>query len=386
MNEVVVIQATSRDLYDGNFNPNDYVVGPLKDCGFKRIVLAAPSGEQSYALENACRMWGIELFLGSKWDVGERIIQATRGFFPDVVVRVLLKRFYLDVPMVKSMISIIRNGFDYVELSRDINYELSADVMSYRALLKANKICGEMSESIDRDTFRFAPWSLMQTDDRFKKYEYHKNETWDGEKVNKIRVKLKRLIGGEENRNHVSIDHKSSRYKKILEFIKPNDRVLDVACGQGVGTFEISGVAREVVGLDTNRLYIESASGTLKRRNLEYRCCEIGDLNHEQESFDTVVSLHTMEHIEDDIGFLSAIFDSLKTGGALVLEVPRIMPLPLGQPLYYFHIREYTIEELCEKIVYCGFRIVEMYGYDRHKKVSVDKAREGFLILCKKGH
>lgn len=90
-----------------------------------------------------------------------------------------------------------------------------------------------------------------------------------------------------------------------------------------------------------------------------------GNLPFKNASFDRVVSLDYIEHLEDDLGCLTEIHRLLKPGGELMLAVPRtgtgfllhkIRPR-LGITLeFYGHKREgYSLRGLEEKLAQAGF-------------------------------
>ena len=97
-----------------------------------------------------------------------------------------------------------------------------------------------------------------------------------------------------------------------------------------------------------------------------------------------MVSSHTLEHIDDDKLFLERIRDSLISGGNLILEVPKLPLYPLGEPLYPFHKREYTIPNLESLLHETGFEIIEKYGGSRNEYVDIKNARNVLLYICKK--
>lgn len=102
-------------------------------------------------------------------------------------------------------------------------------------------------------------------------------------------------------------------------------------------------------------------------------------------TYDLVISIDTMEHIEDDVGFLRSHLRALKPGGFLVLHVPkrhqeqwRLIPAfrqhqvkgiarekdeEDARAVYVEgHVRdEYTAEELVQVAEKAGFRIVDLH-------------------------
>jgi len=70
--------------------------------------------------------------------------------------------------------------------------------------------------------------------------------------------------------------------------------------------------------------------------------------------------------------------------GILILEVPLLLPIPLGMPLLPFHDREYVLEDLLRLLAGAGFSIMSTWGVCRNVYVDVARAREAAaLIACR---
>ncbi len=383
---VAVIQCTSSDFYE-SLDENDYCISKLKESNlFNSIILVMPNLEESYQYSRHADLWGVNIYFGDIWDVSIRIFEGVQYLNPDIIVRVLLKRFYLDIELIKKQIEFIKNGADIALLSRDVNYEISADVFSYKALVKVIEEVNTISDNYLRNAYKFAPWTMMDEISDFKSPTINYKELWDKNIVLDVKKKLEGLIGKEENKNHVSISNPSSRYSNLLKYIDKNDTLLDIACGQGIGVYMLSKNVKKAYGIDYNKIYIDNAKKKFIERNLHYYYGTDNNIKDLGIKFSVVTSLHTMEHVSDDIDFLRKIYNSLIEGGKLLLEVPRLMKYPLGEPLYYFHLREYEQEDLEKKILSVGFHISAKYGCNRHSYTHIDLAREGFFYICVKNN
>jgi hypothetical protein len=83
---------------------------------------------------------------------------------------------------------------------------------------------------------------------------------------------------------------------------------------------------------------------------------------------------------------LSKINRALKLGGALVLTTPNIaslfrrLRLLLGkQPIYRYHVREYTLGEVVEVVREAGFEVVEAYYSLVEDLTYIDAGPEDYL-------
>jgi SAM-dependent methyltransferase len=74
-------------------------------------------------------------------------------------------------------------------------------------------------------------------------------------------------------------------------------------------------------------------------------------------SFDAVVLLNVLEHIQDDSAALAQVFRILKPGGIAIIEVPAGPHLFDAYDKALKHFRRYRISELAQKMLDAGFKI-----------------------------
>lgn len=113
------------------------------------------------------------------------------------------------------------------------------------------------------------------------------------------------------------------RYRFAAAHARPG-RILDIACGVGYGTrilFEQAQSCTEAIGVDCSEESIQYAKDTYGIPGITYL---VGDAMrfHDQDGFDTIVSLETIEHLPDYSGFLANIFTLLRPHGVLIGSVP----------------------------------------------------------------
>ena len=105
----------------------------------------------------------------------------------------------------------------------------------------------------------------------------------------------------------------------VLELLKPQpgERILDLACGDGVLTEKIAAAGASVVGIDAAADMIAAAT----KRGLDARVMEGGKLQFSEE-FDAVFSnaaLHWMKQDRDAV--IAGVYRALKPGGRFVAEM-----------------------------------------------------------------
>lgn len=209
-----------------------------------------------------------------------------------------------------------------------------------------------------------------------------------------------------------------------LEYIKPEDIVLDVGCGNGMHAIKIAQKCKKIVGLDYDEGKLRIAGRmTLERNinNVEFRLCNIEEtFPIVNAQFDKILFLDCLEHLNNRDFVLQEIRKVLKNDGLLFLSAPnketswKRKLKRAGLPYYSDpdHKIEYTKNELTAELARNGFEIkqdimpivydtplagfIDLVGgislkvYERlsqwKRKLAKNFPREstGFRVICKK--
>jgi len=130
-------------------------------------------------------------------------------------------------------------------------------------------------------------------------------------------------------------------------------RTLDLGCGNGYGSAELSDAGGRVVALD--RIAPDAQH---RRESLHYVRADLGGVPLVPHGFDLVVSFQVIEHLEDPTVYLEAIAASMKSDGTALITTPNILQSDGVNP---FHVHEYEAGELC-RLLEGHFERVEMLG------------------------
>lgn len=129
-----------------------------------------------------------------------------------------------------------------------------------------------------------------------------------------------------------------ARYNNVLNFCDKK-RVCDLSCGVGYGTWLISQVATQVLGVDISSDAVDTAQGKYQTENNMFVC---GDLETMDIPIcDVIVSLETIEHLDDPEKFIKKCYDSLDNGGILIYSVP----LNEDDGFNPYHKRTYSLND-----------------------------------------
>jgi ubiquinone/menaquinone biosynthesis C-methylase UbiE len=141
-----------------------------------------------------------------------------------------------------------------------------------------------------------------------KKYIYDGRE-WSVEEIKQLLKPQRRL---------------PSRAKATLQMIEGNI-VLDVGCGVGFFAHQIASKASKVVAIDSLETSIEIAKDFLSLPNIDFLVGDLFQLKFAGSSFDCILFLETIEHVENPAAFLKEFYRLLKPRGFLIISIPNAL-------------------------------------------------------------
>jgi SAM-dependent methyltransferase len=157
---------------------------------------------------------------------------------------------------------------------------------------------------------------------------------------------------------------KKEKFKLLQQnfFVDPSSTILDLGCAQGTMSYFLRGKGGFWISVDQDFFNLKSTQHLLLDNLVQLR---EGPLPFKSFSFDCVVSLDYLEHLEDDDFCLEEIHRVLKKNGQLILATPQTgkffflhkLRHLLGLKLeFYGHKREgYSLLTLQEKLKKAGF-------------------------------
>jgi len=158
------------------------------------------------------------------------------------------------------------------------------------------------------------------------------------------------------------------RIAKQVRFLKPLagrcDIYLEIGCGDALQPFALSGIAREVLGLDVTDALVNFAAAPTNFRFIKSDGINIPLPDN---SVDLANSDQLMEHlhVEDAEAQLQEIHRVLKRGGHYVCTTPSAVTGPHDISVFFddvatgMHMREYDYRSLHALMLRVGFRSVE---------------------------
>jgi 2-polyprenyl-3-methyl-5-hydroxy-6-metoxy-1,4-benzoquinol methylase len=175
-------------------------------------------------------------------------------------------------------------------------------------------------------------------------------------------------------------DHRH-RYR-FASHVIGSGAVLDVACGVGYGSYMLGRAdpARTVLGRDRCARAIEFARRTYGRPNVAFEC---GDaLGQPGEGrFDAIVSLETLEHIQDEVAFLRVLHRLARSRCTLVISTPNECLYPFHVSFNPHHVRHHTPDQLERLLAATGWNVVSRHCQRTAGTCRVVPGNEGRFLI-----
>lgn len=132
-------------------------------------------------------------------------------------------------------------------------------------------------------------------------------------------------------------------------------RLLEVGCGTG-GLLQTLSAWSQAYGLDISR----EAVGYCRERGLA--TVAQGSLNalpFADDTFDGVIGVDVLEHLDDDEGALREILRICRPGGRLMVTVPAFQFLWSRRDVQLHHRRRYTRPQFAARVAEAGFDVLK---------------------------
>lgn len=166
-----------------------------------------------------------------------------------------------------------------------------------------------------------------------------------------------------------------SRYEFAAGFVR-GKVVLDIACGSGYGSsYLFDKGARIVVSGDISAEAIEAARSFYGRQGIEFLVLDATRLPFADNSFEAIVSMETIEHLEQYQDYQSECKRVLKGGGLFICSTPnKGHGIPEIKEFSPYHVHEFYIEEF-QDLLSQFFVEIQLYGQDYWHKIERIKWR-----------
>lgn len=113
--------------------------------------------------------------------------------------------------------------------------------------------------------------------------------------------------------------HTSEADEVLSEINWKSKKVLEVGCGTGNFAFRAAKKGANIFAIDYSNEAIEIAKKKYRLKNLEYQCTDVKQI---KEYYDVIVSIGTLEHMDNPLKMLRFFKSHLKNNGKIIITSP----------------------------------------------------------------
>ncbi|MED1509422.1 MULTISPECIES: class I SAM-dependent methyltransferase [Bacillus] len=121
------------------------------------------------------------------------------------------------------------------------------------------------------------------------------------------------------------------------QYVEQEAQVLDVGCGDGYGTYKLSRANYKAVGVDLSEVMIQKGKERGEGPNLSFVKGDLSSLPFENEQFEAIVAINSLEWTENPLLALNEIKRVLKKDGHACIAIlgPTAKPRENSYPRLY---------------------------------------------------
>ncbi len=175
-----------------------------------------------------------------------------------------------------------------------------------------------------------------------------------------------------------------ARYKFACKWLRDQDYVLEVGCGEGFGCNFFSRHVAKVTGVDIDPGLVERCRTRYTRENLRFL---VEDIVHPRQmakaTYDAIVSFEMIEHISQEDGQLMAanVAAMLKDRGLAILSTPRVRE-DRSVSRQHMHVFEYDYDTLLATLQPHFHRVMVFCQNDEYIYAGHPSTAWNYIALC----
>ena len=348
-------------------------------------VIACPDLEENKIFLDLAAEHGCQVEPGSNSNVLDRLTNACTRRGGDSIAWLQGIHYFLHAPLMDKLLRWAKDEqLDYARCPDASCKFMLGQFIRLDALDRAMAEIEKLDEA-SAGFYRARPFAFMRTrPDQFSVGLFEELPAYGRAELEQMRETAK-TIYVEERAIHTTKaeavgDISRGRYTAIEHLLPPSGRFVDIACGTGYGCRLLHGDNRSVIGVDVSRDAVDFA----RSHNGDFADFRLGDAERipvDDESVDCLVSVATIEHVDDDAGFVNEIHRVLVPGGTAVVYTPQNR-LP-HEPIWPWHYREYSLEQLRDLL---GRRLTveRVLGWQNGVITESDPRGDGMYVFATK--
>ncbi len=128
-------------------------------------------------------------------------------------------------------------------------------------------------------------------------------------------------------------------------------------------------------------LAIEFAEKHYSHKKVEHIVSSIFDIDFPEEYFDVIVSIETIEHVDNEKA-IRTLAGKLKKNGLLIVSTPNQEKLPFTKEMFPFHLKHLTTDEFESLLTKNGLNIEGKFTQHDREKSEVLEGWDGVINIA----
>lgn len=162
--------------------------------------------------------------------------------------------------------------------------------------------------------------------------------------------------------------------KDIIPFFEKHvdkgAKVCDLGCGDGYGSFKLASAGYSVIGIDVSEAMIQKAKAVNAETSAEFQKGDISCLSMEENSFDAILAINSLEWTESPLLALKEIQRIVKPGGRACIGILG----PTAAPRVNSYRRLYNEKIICNTMMIWEFEMLAAEnGWEKIDELGVYK-------------
>ncbi|HET7086089.1 MAG TPA: methyltransferase domain-containing protein [Rhizomicrobium sp.] len=352
-----------------------------------RVVIAVPDDPGNQIFRDIAGAREAGCFFGARENVLERCKGALDSAGADIALHVMGQHCFVDIALLGDMLDFLREtGANFVSLPDAFTPYFAGKVYRRTLLDEVETVIRDLREDQAVHFARYAAFIELHRE-RFKAKVYEKLPQYDRDYLLRVRDMAREIFA--DDRMHVDASEASKISNPLFESYEfarnqfgAQDRVLDIACGDGYGCRIMAGHVGAVLGIDINQPLIAANRDSNQVANIAYGVDDCFALSLGDGAVAGATAMELIEHLPVDQvdNFVKEVRRVVRPGGSFICSTPQNSHGDI--PVVPWHVKEYSVAEL-RAILERHFASVKILSSKSGGRLTECETGQKMVALCR---
>jgi spore coat polysaccharide biosynthesis protein SpsF (cytidylyltransferase family) len=350
------------------------------------VTIAVPDDPGNEIFRDIAAARGASCFFGSRENVLERTTGALDRAGADIAVHVMGQHCFVDTALLADMLHFMQESqAKFVSLPDAFTPYFAGKIYTRALLDEVGIAIGALAEDQAIHFARYAAF-IEQHRARFNALVYEQVPQYDRDYLLKVRDMAREMFS--DDRMHVDASEASKISNPLFESYEfacnqfgADDRVLDIACGDGYGCRIMADHVGAVLGVDINQPLIAANQQNNAVANISYGTDDCFALSLADGAVTGATAMELIEHLPVDQvdTFVKEVRRVVAPGGSFICSTPQNSHGEI--PVVPWHVREYSVAEL-RAILERHFASVKILSSKSGGRLTESETGQKMVALC----